>query len=321
MSLVVHRAVHVTVATAAIAAPPGGAPRPKGSALPEPEQPLSDAMAAIYRLLNRQSTSDAASKKADIDVAQAVKKKHLAEEIDALKRKMDAEADGGRGLFGSIGELVGDVASDIAHLRIADAVSDAKDDVAAMDNPAFWHDLEVGAKVVGEVAALVVAAAATVVTFGAAAPALVAVAIVGVSLSAAGMIEENTHALEAAGVDAKVAGWGAAIAQVAGSVMTAGAGSAAGAGAAVDAASAARAGAGAVQGGAHARNAVFQRDADEGAADLAQATNAAGRVERDIRMLLDALKDLEGSNRHAKETLQGALRTLDETSLTTMTRA
>jgi len=319
MNIVAHRA---SIAAVAITCAPSDPARPAPFApLPEPEGSLSDAMAEIYRLLNRQSATDATSKKAGVEVASAVKKKHLQEESDALKRKIDAEADSGHGFFGSIGSLIGDVARDIAHLRVADAIGDAKDDVAAMDNPAFWHDLEVGARVVGEVAAIVVAAAATVATFGAAAPALVVVAVVGLSLSAAGMVEENTHALEAAGVDAKTAGWVALGAELAGTAMTAGAGSAAGASAAADAATAARAGSGVVQGGAHARNAVFQRDADEATADLAQATHAAARAERDIRMLLDALQDLEGSNRRAKETLRGAVHTLDETALTTtMTR-
>ena len=306
-------------------------PTPAASLLPcpttTPGDGMNDALGAIYALMARKGRSDLASAKSSIGAHEIERHERFKDQLAAIERQKKADGDKSEGFFGCIGKLVEDVASDVATLHFSDAVTDTGDNLdAAWNSPNFWKDLEIGAKYVGEAVAVVAAVAATVVTLGAAAPALVAVVIVGVSLSAASMAEGEFHYLEAAGMDEKTAGWLSVSAGVAGAACTGGAGllssgasttSALGnvAGKATMVCDCVAASAAVTEGGAHAKNGDFRATSIEAAADVKEIRQMMARLDHMERMLLDGALESSRSNKRALATLQGAMKAYAETPL------
>ncbi len=294
---------------------------------------INDAMSMIYALMSKQSRNDVDSGTASLKGKQGLRKTHEAEAKAARERQQKADGDGSRGFFSSIGHLLGDIVHNVTTLHVQDLLTDAKDDVVdAANSPKFWKDLESGGKVIGEVAALVGSAVATGLTFGAAAPALVVVTCIGLSMMAAGIVESKVHYLEAMGMDDKTAGAFGLGLSIGGAALTFGAGAAAGAGVAsgsvssfatkgMIAADLLAAEGGIVEGTAHIEVGQYEGHSREAGADMTQAKQAIARSQRLIEDLLDAVKDINDSHKHALGTLQGAMKTNSQTLVIASTRA
>ena len=290
---------------------------------------MNDAMSMLYALMAKQSQNNVSSGTASIKGKQSIRKSHEAEAKAARERQQKADGEGSRGFFSSIGHFLGDIVHNVTTLHVQDLVTDMKDDVIdAANSPKFWKDLESGGKVIGEVAALVGSAVATGVTFGAAAPALVVVACIGLSMMAAGVLESKVHNLEAMGVDAETAGYMGTAMCIGGAVMTLGVGGASAAGSSTAelagqvavAADVVAVGGGVVAGTAHIEVGQFEGASVEASADMTQAKHAIAQSQRLIEELLDAVKEINDSHKHALGTLQGAMKTNSQTLVMASTR-
>lgn len=170
-----------------------------GSSAPQAPQGAStlgafdDAMSEIYASIAALRQGDVEAAQGDVATNDAVHERQAAAERAAIQQEQANAADSGGGFFSSIGHLVGDVVSDLAHGDVGDAVHDAGRDLdAAWNSPRFWSDLELGLKDVAVVAA---AASAIVLTAGAA----------GVALGA-GIVATATVVGATAGAGAALAG-------------------------------------------------------------------------------------------------------------------
>jgi hypothetical protein len=150
---------------------------------------LDDVMSAMYAMLLSDQSSDERIGLTQVQSDQEQREIALKQQQEALARQ--AHDSGGHGFFHCIGKLLKDVTVDSLECRFDALVRDTKTDGAACDNPKFWSELEVGAKVVAAVAAAVV----TVCTAGAAGPVVVGVAL---ALSATGFAVQQTHCLGSA---------------------------------------------------------------------------------------------------------------------------
>jgi hypothetical protein len=323
----------VAIASTGYAAAASGAPSLLPGAGSMSIDGINDAMSMIYALMSKQSRNQLDSGTTSLKGKQGVRKMHEAEEKAARERQQKADGDGSRGFFSSIGHFIGDIVHNVTTLHVQDLFTDAKDDVIdAANSPEFWKDLESGGKVIGEVAALVGSAVATGVTFGAAAPALVVVACIGLSMMAAGVLESKVHYLEAMGMDGDTANAFGIGLSIGGAALTFGAGALAGAGAATGsvtslaskvmiASDLLAAEGGVVEGTAHIAVGHYKADSEEAGADMTQAKQAIARSQRLIEELLDAVKDINDSHKHALGTLQGAMKTNSQTLVIASTRA
>jgi hypothetical protein len=283
----------------------------------------NDAMAMLYTAMAKQNEQQMQTGQAGVTAKKLEHDAQLKEEQDATAREQKAEGIGSKGLFASVTGMLKDVGSDVGTGRFDRVFRDTGADVnEAWHSPNFWHDVEFGAKTIAEIAAVIGSAAATVVTFGAAAPG--AVLVTALCLSVAGQVESNCHLLEKVGVDAKVDGFIGAGLTVAGAAMG-------GIGAAVSSAPAAVSGftqaaqaastasqtygaaAGVVSSGAHVKNGDFAADAEDARADATGADNRMKTIQRTIDMIVDAIKDTSESHDRAMKSLQGAMKTNAQT--------
>jgi hypothetical protein len=284
---------------------------------------INDAMAMLYTASAEANTNQLVGGQAAVAARKLEHDAELKEEQDDLARQEKAEGIGSKGLFASVTGLVKDVGSDIGTGRFDRVFSDTGTDVnTAWHSPNFWHDVEFGAKTVGEIAAMIGSAAATAVTFGGAAPG--AVLVTALALSAAGQVESNVHLLEKVGVDAKVD------ACVGGGLCLAGA-AMGGIGAAVSSAPATisaftqtaqavgtasqtyGAAADLASSGAHVKNGYFAAAAQDASADATSAENRMQATQRTIDMIVDAIQDASESHDRAMKTLAGAMKTNADT--------
>jgi hypothetical protein len=114
---------------------------------------VSDPMTCIYAALSQLREASLQSGRQRVAENQSREDAALADEIAASKRQEANEAGSGRGFFSSIGHLVTDVAGDLAHGDIGQAVRSTESDVTdAWDSPKFWGDVFKGLKVVADVA-------------------------------------------------------------------------------------------------------------------------------------------------------------------------
>jgi len=307
--------------------PTAPAPAAGSSLMPEPGtttgDSTNDAMAMLYTAMSRQNDEQMQSGQAGVTAKKLEHDAQLKEEQDAMAREEKAEGIGSKGLFASVTGMLKDVGSDLGTGRFDRVFSDTGADVNdAWHSPNFWHDVEFGAKYVAMAAAMLGSAAATVVTFGAAAPG--AVVVTALCLSVAGQVESNFHLLEKVGVDAKVDGYIGAGLSLAGAAVG-------GIGAAVSSAPAAVSGftqaaqaagtasqtygaaAGVVSSGAHVKNGDFAADAEDAQADATNADNRMKTIQRTIDMIVDAIKDASESHDRAMKSLQGAMKTNGDT--------
>jgi len=308
------------------------------SLLPEASSSTTDdAMMTVYVLMAKDQSNDMQGGEAGAQIDKTARNKALADQKAAIQKEQDNSASQGRGFFGSIGKLLGDVSDDAIHGRIDKLASDTASDVkGAVDSPRFWSDLECGAKVVAEVAGVVAGAAATVATAGAAGPVVVGVAL---ALSAGGFAVSETKCLDGllgngasqyVGLGLDLAGaavtFGASAAAAASPAATtvnnvtlaavAGANGAATAttttagviGAVAGATSGA---ADVVAGGANVETAKFAANVVDAEADETSAKNDAAKQERFTEWLLDNLAASQTAQRNAMQTLQGAVQQHD----------
>jgi hypothetical protein len=317
-------AVHPTPATAST----GDTPTPPvggegDSLLPEPAAAsgigINDAMAMIYTCISKQSSADVKTGEDRVDVERAQRDLALKAEQAAMDREEQAEGSHSKGLFATVGGLLHDVTRDVATAHFAALARDTTSDVkAAWNSPNFWRDVEAGARITGEVAAVVGSAALTVCTFGGGAAS--AVLVGSLILSTAGTVESNCHVLEALGVNANVASWigigasvgGAALGGVGGLMSAPGK-----VGLVVQAVSVASQGASGgaqiVAGVAHIKNGNFQADAEDAEADATAADDRMQSIQRVMGMVLDGIKDVTDSHQRALSSLAGAMQTNDQT--------
>lgn len=277
---------------------------------------LNDAMSALYVMMSQQRQLGMQSGKNRVDENKKLRDAALSDERAALERQKANEADSGRGFFGSIGHLLGDVADDVVHLRVDRAVTDAVHDTEdAVNSPAFWSDLEKGALAVAKVAAIVGSVAVTAATLGAGAP---AIAVVALALSVGGEVVTETRVF---GDDAsKWVGLGLEAAGAAlsfgGTLVTSGASVATRALTTVGAVATTTSGAAdVVAGGAHIRNGDFAANAQEASADAEAARHRSERMDELTKWVVDELKDDDKSQERALQTLQGAMQTNNQTAV------
>jgi hypothetical protein len=267
-----------------------------------------------------------------------VQRQHEIElEKEARDRECQATQSKG-GFFHDLVQAVKDVASDVVHARFADALSDLNDDI--VKDPQFWKDLESGAGEIAKWAAVAGSVALAVASGGAGAP-VMALAITGAVLSVAAATDSEAHVLEKCGVDAKTAGWIDVGMSVGGAVCGAGAGLlaasssagvAANAGSATGASSLQRgvqtagtivdcgaAGAGAVRGAAHVEVGKFEADGLNAAADVKGAELAQQRIDRLVKLVLDAMSDAYQSGQKSVGDVQNALTTYGRAMTTAAT--
>ncbi len=335
----------------------GAAPSADPAPLPAPTtasgEALNDAMSMIYELLAKDGEQQLATRKDDVAMKTFERKKALDEEKAAHDRERAANGDGSTGFFGSITKLVKDVVDDAVHLRVADCVTDVKDDAAAAWNsPKFWKDLETGAAsifkgintvfavtaalaswqgndaidivknpdsatarhwgLVGKAALVLAAGTATALTAGTATPLLIA--SFGVALSAGGEAVAETRCLGSSstyvGLGLEVGG--AATGFVAAPPTT-------NVELIVNAIRGAEAvlegSAKVVEGVAHARNGVFQRDAENALADVKAAEHVKDRIDRLVREFLTEAKDVQKSHERALGSLREAMQSNDQSLL------
>lgn len=101
-------------------------------------------------------------------------------------------------------------------------IAEIQESMKAQEKKGFWGSIVSALGKVAGYVGVAVAVAATVVTFGGAAP-LSAMAIVGIGLSLLATVESKYHLLEAAGLDPKTAGWITVGLAIAGAVCSLGA--------------------------------------------------------------------------------------------------
>ena len=298
-----------------------------GSVLPSP-LPLdangtASAIGALYLLVAKRRDSQSAGAKVQIEASEKQAHAHLEQQMDALAREAAHREDSGEGLFASLGKIVGDLVDDVVHVQIGDAFEHlGENGEAMMDSPKFWAELEDGAILVGKIAAVAASAAGTVASFGAAGPVMVAV-IIGVSLSAASMVQDEAHLLERLGVDKDVAAWASVGCAVAGAIVTAGAGTATTAASQAAQASqfskgmrGAALGMGALSaeskvaaGGAHIERGRHAEIAENAVADRQAAIFASARMHRQVDALIEAFAESDKSASRTLESLQGVVHT------------
>jgi hypothetical protein len=274
-------------------------------------------LSALYAMLSQLRTDGMENGRTDVGILKEQQDKAIADMRDAIARRAAAEANSGGGLFSCIAHFFEDAVGDLTSGKFDKAIQDATKDVeAAWNSPAFWSDLEQGLLIVAKVGATVGAAAATVVTAGAAGGTLVAVALV---LSAGGMAVSETGCLDglmgrgwstniglamelggtamtmgatfasAATGGLKVVGQAGAVASVTGGVATAGAGA------------------------AHVRVGDFQADAQSASADAVADTQSSARLSRFIEDVIEAMKDGEQSAERQGESIVGCEQTNEQT--------
>ena len=327
-------------------------PIPQSSLLVEPSGNLAnDAMAAIFLLMTKQGENDLRAGKSEVTGKEQLRQKKLADENAAIEREKQAGSED-HGFFSCMEDIVVDFTK--AWVDPA-AIGDlGKDCEQAWNSPQFWRDLASGAgsvmKAVSTVVSVAVAsvvagplgaayviehpdsvfakacgiageAALAAATGGAAGAIVVGVAI---ALSVAGKVVLETHCL---GQYSTAVGAGLEVGAAVTALAFGGAG-----GAASDANAAEEATKEAVQtvavgskvvqgaatmveGVASARVAKFDGDAQGARADATAARNMMKTILRDAQFLVDDIKDSQKSHERAKQSLQGAMQTNNQTQL------
>jgi hypothetical protein len=269
---------------------------------------LGDALSTMFALELQGQGAEQTAGQGEIQADQKRVHDALQQQLQALERQQHDS--GGRGFFSCIGKLLKDITVDTAEFDFKKLVSDVRSDGAACDNPQFWSDLEIGAKIVAAIAAV----AATVVSCGTLGPVVVGVAI---ALSAAGFVVQQTHCL------GKASEWVGLGCQLAAAVITCGAGlassaatvSSSAAETANTAASATAAGATAVAGAAHIEESGFQADAARAQADAVQAQGRMQTMQELEQWAVDTLQEQSDAHRQAMNSLNGAIQTNEQASL------
>lgn len=275
-------------------------------ASPEPKD-FGPALASLYKLL-MQDRAHAFSRGQEGAHALSV------ERDKALERKREAherekELSTGRGFFECLWDLSSNALGNAVRLEIETLFHDAGRDLAAMDNPGFWRELEEVAGLSAKVAAVLSALTATAVTFGAAAPAVVLVAL---ALSAAGTAVSETGCFGDASrwVGLGLSAAGTAVSLGGTASMTASTALSQGERVLMAASFSSQAFSGtsrAVGGASHMRSAAFQSDALHAAAEGTRAKHLSDRLSLDAAFLIEALREKDHSKGRAMDTIREAI--------------
>lgn len=186
-----QRASSVHLGSAAAASP---APVPSNRGLlpaPKPEgmTPVAmDDMSGLFQMMADQRDVGASNEKVQINGDKQKRDMEMRKMFEA-KRK-EAAARSGRGLMGSLGKLVGDVAKNLVTLkpgRVFTGTAQNFKDMGA--SPKFWSDLTAGAALVAKVASAVIAAATVITGPGAAGGVAFAAAIISLVCMAEGELK------------------------------------------------------------------------------------------------------------------------------------
>jgi hypothetical protein len=123
-----------------------------------------DAMSALYVTLSETRQSDVSVGETQVEENELQQQREEAQERAAIQQEQANQASSGGGFLSEVGHFFSDVASDLAHGRIASAFEDGGRDLEeAWTSPRFWNDLRTGLEDVAMVAG---AAAAAVMTAG-----------------------------------------------------------------------------------------------------------------------------------------------------------
>jgi hypothetical protein len=271
--------------------------------------PLSLIYASSLIQQTTSSNSDAAREEATT--------KERDRQLQEQKKEHDDELSGGRGIFGSITHLVGDVVHDAVKLKPIGVIRDTLHDVDhdMINNPTFWNELKQGAEVVGMV---VGAVGSMVATGGTSAPVLVAVA-----LSTAAMVDSKAHILQKLGVSASTAGWADLGAGATAAVLTLGASLAPTTATTLsqsarnlDAAAQVVSGSSqVVGGGATVGTAVITKHNADLEADAERAGDNAKRLQGTVDWILDGMRDAQKSGQRVLSTVSQSMQTKQATSM------
>lgn len=327
-----------------------GLPKPSPGAMSNTG--MNDAMSLMYELLAKDGQTQFASRRHEIDGHRLEQHKKLEEHRAALERQRKAEGERSTGFFGSLVKIVKDVADDAIHLRVADCVSDFKDDcAAAWQSPRFWQDLESGAGSVAKVFNTAMAVTTALLCFqgddavdivknpdsltarhyGLAGRTLLVLGAGAATAVTAGtatpfLIAASASAMSASGeaiAETKCLGDASAYVglglDAGGAALTIGFANTSDAQKIINAlrgASMMLQGAGvAVEGAAHIRVTSFQGDAESAATDAKAASQQMDRLGRLIKFVLTEAKDVQKSHERALASVRGAMETNDQTLL------
>jgi hypothetical protein len=307
-----------TTVTAPKTAAGGTVPSPtSGSNAPATYLPAADIggdpLSLIYASSLIQQTTSSSTDATREQEATKERDRQLKEQ----KKEHDDQLSGGRGIFGSITHLVGDILHDAVKLKplgvIRDTVHDVDHDM--INNPTFWNELKQGAEVVGMV---VGAVGSMVATGGTSAPVLVAVA-----LSTAAMVDSKAHILQKLGVSASAAGWADLGAGATGAVLTLGASIAPTATTTLTqsarnlnaAAQVVSGSSQVVSGGATVGTSVITKHNADLEADAERAGNNAKRLQGTVDWILDGMKDAQKSSQRVLSTVSQSMQTKQATSM------
>lgn len=160
----------------------------------------------LNTLLQQVSNGQLSSKSNNVHRVHTIVEQSIQDGLAAERRAHDAEDSKG-GLFSDLEKAVGDVLNDAVHLRVADIVSDVKDDTVT--DPQFWKDLATTGATVAKWVAVAgsIALAVGLTATGAGGPVAIGLAIGAAALTSAGAAESQFGVLEKMGVDAKTAQW------------------------------------------------------------------------------------------------------------------
>jgi hypothetical protein len=161
-----------------------------------------DAMSALYVTLSETRQSDVTVGETQVEENQLQQQREEAQERAAIQQEQANAATSGGGFLSEVGHFFSDVASDLAHGRIASAFDDGGRDLEeAWKSPKFWNDLRTGLE---DVAVVAGAAAAAVMTAGIGTVAIAgaAAATAAVAGGAAGLAGLRVAHFAAAAADA-----------------------------------------------------------------------------------------------------------------------
>lgn len=184
------------------------APPPSGSnhdLLATPSQDPSavsvDSLTALFGLMAEQRDQGLVTEKTQIQGDRHLRDAELRKRFEAMEK--EAKARSGRGFFGSLGKIAGDIVKNVGKGRIDRVFTEtAKNLEDTVNSPKFWSDLAKGAATVAKVAAAAVAVATLVTGPGAVGGVAFAAAII----SAVAMLESEIKVMDRLGVDTKTAG-------------------------------------------------------------------------------------------------------------------
>lgn len=159
-----------------------------------------DDITMLFQLMAEQRDVDASGEQTQIQGEKTKRDDEMRKMFESMRKQ--AAARSGRGMFASVGKLLGDVASNIVKLRPCRVFTQTAQNLEDMGkSPKFWADLTKGAALVAKVASAVIATATIITGPGA----VGGVAFAAAAISLVCMAEGELKVLERCGVKGGVA--------------------------------------------------------------------------------------------------------------------